>query len=247
MKPLLFLLSIVLIFSVCGCTAKQTAVGSAQTPALTESPIEAPAQTELPTPAAQTGVQDEISTTDTANPIEYSNEKTAEELITIRYSATQLKNMRENFKNYVGTSFDELSKDFKFECVRYTDTEYYVVLLLDNDKKAFLFFDMDLLLNGIKICGDFISKDDFDFIEIGKTTIDEVCEADPNYNLSPSSSITCTSHIVKEGGILIEYKVIDQLFRVNALCFYENSELLNVDKYDVARGSIPYVLDIDKQ
>lgn len=230
MKYLLVLLSIVLIFSVCGCTAKQTATGTVQ----------------APTPTTQTEVPDEISTTSTEEPIEYSNEKTAEELITIRYSKAQLSQLEERYNKDPDITFDELSNEFKFECVRYTGSSYYVILMQNDGTKAFLFFKPDMSLKVFSRYTNFLSLHDFNFVKLGETTIDEVMEMDPNYLLLPFSSSTTTAHIVKEGGIFIEYDKKHGAIWVKSIEYLDNDCISQLEEDDITLYSIPYILDIDK-
>ncbi len=178
--------------------------------------------------------------------VEYSNEKLYKDLITVEYNSALIDKLEERYEKGTEITFDELSKEFKFECIRKTGSKYYVILMEDDGNKTFLFFDSDLILEKLRRFTDFLSKDDFNFVKIGETTIEEVYAKDPNTHTLPYSSFTCTAHVVKEGGIGIEYEFLNEKKRVVYFKFYENSELLDVDKFDV-KSAIPYILDIDKQ
>jgi hypothetical protein len=179
--------------------------------------------------------------------IEYSNEKPYKDLITIKYPVTQLDQLEEKYKKGTEILFNELSNEFKFECIRKAGFGYYVILMQDDGKRVFLFFNEELSLRILKRFTDFLSIDDFDFVKIGETTIQEVFNEDPNTYLQPFDSYTGTSHVVKEGGLLLYYKKSNGEIWANGFKFYENDELLNMKADQTVMIQLPYILDIDKQ
>lgn len=179
--------------------------------------------------------------------LNYSNDKTAEELITIYYSEAQLDQLEKRYINGEDLTFDELSNEFKFECIRKAGSSYYAILMQDDGTKAFLFFRKDMSLRVFSRYTNFLSKDDFDFLKIGETTMEEVFENDPNSLLLPFSSSTTTAHIVKEGGIFIDYDKSHGAVLVSKIEFLDNNRISNLEDDDITLYSIPYILDIDKQ
>ena len=107
-------------------------------------------------------------------------------------------------------------------------------------------FKENLELKVIRRFTSFLSKADFDFVEIGKTTIEEIQAMDPNTHIMPWSAFLGTAHVVKEGGLFIYYELKEEIW-VKKIEFYENNRLLDLEQDDTILYEIPYILDIDKQ
>ena len=183
--------------------------------------------------------------------VKYNNTERFENLVNIKYSSRKIKEIREaierNDWNYM--KFKSL---FDIQCLRKTYQGYYVVLLQDDGRRAFVFMDEEMKLNEVLLIGNMKEKEEFSFIEPGRTTEDEIVSMDENAILLPVSSVTSTAHVVREGLLVITYNRLDeekQMFLddplVNAVVFYAN-ESFPLEDNEMINKNVPYILPIDR-
>ena len=89
--------------------------------------------------------------------VKYNNTERFENLVNIKYSSRKIKEIREaierNDWNYM--KFKSL---FDIQCLRKTYQGYYVVLLQDDGRRAFVFMDEEMMLNGMLLIGNMKEK-----------------------------------------------------------------------------------------
>lgn len=129
----------------------------------------------------------------------------------------------------------------------------YLILMSVTNEKLFIFYD-----NNYKITGtyyqknEFLTKDDFENIQIGITKLSEICEMDKNSFFYPFDADIKTGHIVKEGMIIISYSRIKdgEILEdpvVESIENYNNDEILEMQENNFFIKYIPYIMPIDKQ
>lgn len=153
--------------------------------------------------------------------------------------------------------YKDLKLKFKIECVRKTFQGYYVVLILDNNERAFLFMNDNLELTDIIRIEKFHKKSDFTFIKTMQTTENEMEQFDKNYIKFSLSYKDITGHILSDGVMIVYYNRMDYMNSlVESVEFISNEEikkLKNVKADDkttlgneIFAISVPYILPIDK-
>lgn len=165
----------------------------------------------------------------------YNNTTDKYDLITTTYSKGEIEKLRSTFdeRRPIGGweyTYAEFREDFKAECIRKNNTGYYVILLRDDGSEVFVLFGEDLNMYRVFIFDRFLSKDEFSNL----TTIEEVIFLDPNTIPGISSTVSRTSHIVKEGWIDIVYD--RKGHAIETITFTSNDEL----------NGKGYILEIDK-
>ena len=170
------------------------------------------------------------------------------DLLTEKYSITQV----EELKNITETrhiTYEEFKKMFDVECMRKTHQGYYVVLLLEDDRNAFAFFNQQNTLTQVLISNGFKSKNEFQNYVTEKMPKSEVLKFDTNTINMPISAVEITTHIVQEGLFVVKYARFDEGVIedpiVESISFIENEAILESDD-SFLRDEIPYILEIDK-
>ena len=184
--------------------------------------------------------------------LNYDNNKTIQQLVTIKYSATEIKAIEEEIQEGK-TTISSLKKLCKLECLRKTEHGYYTVLLGSDNSKLFVFFDGTEIVTHVSFVKEFKSKGDYDSLKIGETTLDDVFSFDENtVDVSPSS-FNVTIAVVKEGLIHIIYERMntdDMTFLpspvIKSISFYDDIGYLQlIEQYD-CDGKLQYILPIDR-
>ncbi len=182
--------------------------------------------------------------------LDYNNNVSADLVINETYSESDIVTLKNNIDSNVIT-YNEIQKKFRIECLRHTFQGYYLILNLDSNKRAFLFFDDALKLTSIIIKDKFLVLDDFDFIELYKTRSDKIVDFDKDTIVFPVSSVYATGHILADGYLLIFYDmVVDGVLLdspvVKSTEFTSNEELeKKLDDFWIECA--PYILPIDKR
>lgn len=178
--------------------------------------------------------------------ISYNNETSYKELITEKYSEEEVKRFIEVY--WSGMGVYQSKRFFKVECIRDFGYTSYLMLLLEDGRKVFLFFDKEksYFYKAI-IIGEFKDKEDFSFVKIGKTTMKDMLEYDPSCFGSPFSSIQITGHFVKDGVWIIVYNN-DENFTVQSMSYYPDEQVLRSDRGDIDfyLSIMPCILPMDK-
>ena len=183
--------------------------------------------------------------------VKYNNTEHFENLANIKYSIREIEEIKEAIE-YNDWNYTKFKSLFDIQCLRKTYQGYYVILLQDDGRRAFVFMDEEMKLNEVLLIGNMKEKEEFSFIEPGRTTEDEIVSMDENAILLPVSSVTSTAHVVREGLLVITYNRLDeekQMFLddplVNAVVFYAN-ESFPLEDNEMINKNVPYILPIDR-
>ena len=183
--------------------------------------------------------------------VKYNNTEHFENLANIKYSIREIEEIKEAIE-YNDWNYTKFKSLFDIQCLRKTYQGYYVILLQDDGRRAFVFMDEEMKLNEVLLIGNMKEKEEFSFIEPGRTTEDEIVSMDENAILLPVSSVTSTAHIVREGLLVITYNRLEEekqmLFDdplVNAVVFYAN-ESFPLEDNEMINKNVPYILPIDR-
>lgn len=194
--------------------------------------------------------------------MEYDNEISIEECITVETSAYAIKYLQKAIeaaysgyrpKITVASFFKQFN--FNIECTRKTPYGYYFVLRQNDGKLAYIFINEKLELKDVKVFDKFLSKEDFDFIVFWETINCEVYEIDPNKIFYSISAAHFSGHILQDGYLVVHYNfdyesIINKtaegetLF-AESIKFYSEEDLIaNIDDWDHTNGH--YILPMDR-
>ena len=179
----------------------------------------------------------------------FDNTTNKNRLISERYSFAQIEELK-NVAANERISFSEFRKNFQVECARKTHQGHYVILLLEDEENAFVFFNEESVLTHVITTNGFIGKEEFIARVREQKRKSAVLEGDPNAFFYPVSAIECTAHIVQEGVCIVRYTrlmngVIVKDPIVSSIDFIENGKI-PTHKDDFIKDEIPYILDMDK-
>lgn len=172
-----------------------------------------------------------------------------DDLITAKYSVVQIEELKStaDSKNITFSKFKRL---FDVQCVRETHQGYYVVLLLEDDRNVFVFFNKEDTLTHIIVSNGFKSKIEFQNQVTEQTPQSEVLNFDSNTIVVPISAVEITAHIVQEGVCIVKYsrflngKIIEDPI-VISVEFVENQSISTAEDPFI-RDEIPFVFEFDK-
>ena len=183
--------------------------------------------------------------------MKYNNDKTIDILVTERYSASEIQKMKSSIENNKLT-YSQLRSDYNIQCLRKTYQGYYAVFLQDDGSRVFVFINENKEPYKILVIDEIKNKSQYDFIEVGKTTKNEILNYDENTLFMPVSSVITTAHITKEGVLLVTYDNFDEVSGmilddavVKSITFYNNSDFPL--KNSLIDSNIPYILEVDKK
>ncbi len=183
--------------------------------------------------------------------MKYNNDKTIDILVTERYSASEIQKMKSNIENNKLT-YSQLRSDYNIQCLRKTYQGYYAVFLQDDGSRVFVFINENKEPYKILVIDEIKNKSQYDFIEVGKTTKNEILNYDENTLFMPVSSVITTAHITKEGVLLVTYDNFDEVSGmilddavVKSITFYNNSDFPL--KNSLIDSNVPYILEVDKK
>lgn len=183
--------------------------------------------------------------------VKYNNDKSITSLITKKYSNFDIEKMREDME-HDNLDYSRLKSNYNIQCLRKTYQGYYAVFLQNDGKRVFVFMDEKMRLYDIFVIENIKEKEEYDFIESGKTTESEMLNFDENTVLLPISSIASTAHIVQEGLLVITYDRFDTKTEtllddpiVKSMVFFNNNDLPLKDDAMI-NLNVPYILEIDK-
>ena len=167
------------------------------------------------------------------------------ELITKKYSTAQIEALQRNVQSG-GMSYVQFKRQFKAECVRQTHQGYYVVLLAEDGRNAFAFFNnKDVLINVI-VANGFMDRAEFESRVTVQMNKAAVLQADPQAIPAPVSAVDISIHIVKKGVFLLKYTREADSSVVATIEFVSN-ESLPTHEDPFVTGVVPYILAIDKR
>lgn len=184
--------------------------------------------------------------------VKYDNDRSIDSIVTEIYSTSDIEKMRKDFEHN-SLNYSGLKSNYNVQCLRKTYQGYYAVFLQNDGKHVFAFMDKEMKLYKILIIEDIKEREDYNFLEPGKTTESEILEYDENTVLLPVSSITSTAHIVQEGLIIITYDRFDTNTEtllddpvVKSTIFLNNDDL-PLENDEMINLNVPYILPIDKK
>lgn len=184
--------------------------------------------------------------------MKYNNEKNIASLVTERYSKADILKMREDIEHgYL--DYSALKSNYNIQCLRKTYQGYYIVFLMDDGERVFVFMNEKMKLCKVLVIENIKEKKEYNFIKPGETTEREILEYDKSTILLPVSSITSTAHIVQEGLLVITYDRINAETGVlldnpivKSVVFFSNDEFPLKDD-TMINLNVPYILEIDKK
>lgn len=183
------------------------------------------------------------------NNMKFNQATNKNDLLTEEYSIAQIEELKSTAESGHMT-FSKFKRDFNAQCVRKTHQGYYVVLLLEDGRNAFAFFNEKNTLLRVMVVNGFKSKTEFQNQVVEQMTKSEVLNFDSNAILVPVSAIEITAHIVQEGICIVKYsrfldgKIIEDPI-VASIEFIEN-ETISTNEDPFIRDEIPFVFEFDK-
>ena len=172
------------------------------------------------------------------------------DLLTEKYPIIQIEELKSTSESG-GMTFSHFKRDFDVQCMRKTHQGYYVVLLLEDDRNAFVFFNEKNSLIRVMVSDGFKSKIEFQNQIVEEMPKSEVLNLDSNTIVAPVSAMEITAHIVQEGIFIVKYsrfwdgELIEDPI-VTSIQFIENESILtNEDPF--LRDEIPFILEFDKE
>lgn len=167
-------------------------------------------------------------------------------LLTEKYPISLIEELK-NVADSGHMTFSKFKRDFNIQCVRKTHQGYYVVLLLEDDSNAFVFFDEEDTLIRIIISKGFKSKNEFQNQVIEQMPKSEVLSFDTNTIIAPVSAIDITAHIVQEGICIVKYSrsaggeiLADPI--VTSVKFFDNESIATCEDPFI-RNEIPFIFE----
>ena len=174
------------------------------------------------------------------------------ELITKTYPIEKLEQIKET---RIPISLDYLKSQFDIECLRKTDRSEYVILMTDDRRLAFCFFDEAGYKEEMVITTGFMKKDVFQLRLDNCKTAADVMELDPNPLFLPVSAFDSTAHYVQEGAFVVIYRrPLPFELKENETLRLEKETIEKVTfvgNNDIRTGNdsgilIPYILECDR-
>lgn len=182
--------------------------------------------------------------------IDYNNNRKSSDLITKKYSATDIQALENAIyhSNKIGNYY-ELKWNYNIQCLRKTPQGYYAILLQEDEKRVFVFMNDNLEIEELLIADQtFKSKNDFEKIVKNQSVpFFELDDFDINYFPSRSSIYYANAHIVKEGGVYIIVDGIAGMNQDNIITdgyYIDFDEILISDDHFI-NSSVWIILDID--
>ena len=170
-------------------------------------------------------------------------------LLTEKYPISLIEELK-NVADSGHMTFSKFKRDFNIQCVRKTHQGYYVVLLLEDDSNAFVFFNEEDTLIRIIISKGFKSKNEFQIQVIEQMPKSEVLSFDTNTIIAPVSAIDITAHIVQESICIVKYSrsaggeiLADPI--VTSVKFFDNESIATCEDPFI-RNEIPFIFEVDK-
>lgn len=183
------------------------------------------------------------------NNMKFNQSTNKNDLITEKYPIVQIEKLKNTAESRHMT-FSEFKRDFDVQSVRNTHQGYYVVLLLEDYRKAFVFFNEKDTLIRVMVSNGFKTKIEFQNQVLEQMHKSEVLSFDPNSIIAPVSAIEITAHIVQEGIFIVKYsrfrngKIIEDPIAIS-MEFIEN-ESISTNEDLFIRDEIPFIYEFDK-
>ena len=171
------------------------------------------------------------------------------DLLTEKYPIIQIEELQSAAEGGDMT-FSDFKKDFNVQCIRKTHQGYYVVLLLEDGRNAFAFFNKKDTLIRVMVFDCFKSKIEFQNQVAEEMPKSEVLNLDSNTIIAPVSALEITVHIVQEGIFVLKYsrfrdgEIIEDPI-VTSIQFIEN-ESISTNDDPFIRDEIPFIFEFDK-
>lgn len=190
------------------------------------------------------------------NTIKFDQETDMDRLITKKHSVSDIEKLR-TAASWRNMYFADFKKDFKVQCARKTHQGFYVVLLMEDGRHAFVCFNNEELLYRVLLASNFKSKEDFQNNVMLQMSMSEVLEYDSNIITTHSSANIILIHIVQGGYFIVRYDNPSQHLAedpsnpsepcVSAIEFYENDSLVTGENQLAKLEEVPFIYEIDKK
>lgn len=183
--------------------------------------------------------------------MKYNNDKNISELITQKYSKSDIESMKKGIEEKT-LDYSKLKSNYNIQCLRKTYQGYYALFLQDDGARVFVFMNEKMELSEVLVIDDIKRKNEYDFLEMGITTESQVLKFDKNTFLLPISSVDATVHFVQEGLLVITYSRFNEETQtilddsvVKSITFHSNTDFPLKDDI-LINLNVPYILEIDK-
>jgi len=183
------------------------------------------------------------------NNMKFNQTTNKNDLLTEKYPIMQIEELQSTVETGDMT-FSNFKRDFDVQCMRKTHQGYYVVLLLEDGRNAFAFFNEKNILIRVMVLDSFKSKIEFQNQVVTQMPKSEVLNLDSNTIIAPVSALEITAHIVQEGIFVVNYsrfrdgELIEDPI-VTSIQFIEN-ESISTNEDPFIRDEIPFVFEFDK-
>lgn len=183
------------------------------------------------------------------NNMKFNQTTNKSDLLTVKYPVIQIDEIQ-GAAETGDVTFSDFESHFEVQCMRKTHQGYYVVLLLEDGRNAFAFFNEKNTLTRIMVLERFKSKIEFQNEVVEQISKSEVLNLDSNTIIAPVSALDITAHIVQEGIFVVKYsrfwegEIIEDPI-VTSIQFIDNESLLTNEDVFI-RNEIPFVLELDK-
>ena len=191
-----------------------------------------------------------------SNTIKFDQETDMDRLITKKYSVSDVEKLR-TAASCRNMYFSDFKKDFKVQCARKTHQGFYVVLLMEDGRHAFICFNKEELLYRVLLAGNFKSKEDFQNNVVPQMSMSKVLEYDSNAVAAHGSSEIIMMHIVKGGYFIVRYDTPSPYIAedpsdpcepfVSTIEFYENDSLVTGENEFAKVEEVPFIYELDKK
>lgn len=183
------------------------------------------------------------------NNMKFDQKANKNDLLTIQYQNSQIEKLQSEIAVDEMT-FSNFKRVFDVQCIRKTHQGYYVVLMLEDGRYAFVFFNKKNILVRVMVVDDFKSKIEFQKQVVEQMHKSEVLNWDSNTIIAPISAAEITVHIVQEGIFIVKYSrfrdgVIMEDPIITAIQFIENDSI-STSEDPFIREVVPFVFDFDK-
>jgi len=183
------------------------------------------------------------------NGVKFDQVTNKNDLLTEAYSTNQIEELKAAAESK-HVKYSKFKREFNVQCARKTHQGYYVVLLLEDEKNAFVFFNEENVLVRVMISNGFKSKTEFQNQVVEKMAQSEVLNFDSNAIPAPVSAVEIIAHIVQEGIYIVKYSrllneaIIEDPI-VTSIEFVENDAIPSSEDPFI-RDEIPFILEFDK-
>lgn len=175
------------------------------------------------------------------NLYKYDNDVSISQIKNQQFTEREIKDLEEDI--FAGDiTVKRFIRKYRPLCIRKTYQGYYAVLIQNNNRMCFIFWDNKDNIYNIYKTGGFLSHDAVkNDIEIGKTNLQDITDGGSDFCYYPISKMVLTGHICSDGVLIVKY---DSNLIAESIEFFSNEELESSNDYLLQLT--PYILPKDK-